>query len=117
MRKPVFDSIPGSEITPEAVYRDRRRLMQGLAAGLAGSLLGCDGDAEAKVETPAEAPPKAEIAGLTRWPQSTTEPRTSFRDATHYNNFYEFGTDKDDPAEYSSAFKPKPWTVEVAGDA
>jgi methionine sulfoxide reductase catalytic subunit len=117
MRRTLFDPIPGSEITPEAVYLDRRRLMQGIAAGVATSLVGCDRSAEAKVETPAEAPPQPQIAGLARWPQSATEPRTSFRDATHYNNYYEFGTDKSDPGENSARFQPKPWTVEVIGDA
>lgn len=47
---------------------------------------------------------------------STSEALTPFRDATSYNNFYEFGTDKSDPAERSGSFKPMPWRVEIDGE-
>ncbi len=47
---------------------------------------------------------------------STTEPLNSYRDVTTYNNFYEFGLDKGDPAKYASALKPRPWSVKVEGE-
>ena len=47
---------------------------------------------------------------------STTEPLNSYRDITTYNNFYEFGLDKGDPAKYAQALKPRPWSVKVEGE-
>ena len=117
MHRQLFDSIAGSEITPEAVYRDRRRIIQGVAGALAVGLVGCEGDAKAKVVTPGDAAPAPQIPGLKSWPGNAKDARTSFRDATQYNNFYEFGTDKADPANKSQAFKPRPWTVAIAGEA
>ena len=46
---------------------------------------------------------------------STTETPTSFEDITSYNNFYEFGTDKDDPSATRATFVTRPWTIEVEG--
>ncbi len=48
---------------------------------------------------------------------STTEAPNTFEDITTYNNFYEFGTDKSDPAEHSGRFRPQPWSVAIAGEA
>ena len=48
-------------------------------------------------------------------PLSTTETANSYEDATGYNNFYEFGTDKDDPKANAQRFKTKPWTIKVEG--
>jgi methionine sulfoxide reductase catalytic subunit len=100
--------VAPSEITSESVYLERRKLLQmALAAGVAG-------------------------IGSSAWPQfamaadlvakrneafSTKEPANTFEDITHYNNFYEFGTDKADPAANSARFKPQPWSVEVSGEA
>jgi len=91
-------------ITPEAVYRSRRALIR---AGLllpAAAMLGCSPSAESADERidPARAP---------------VEPLTRLEDATGYNNFYEFGTDKGDPAKHAGMLRTSPWQVTVAGEA
>ncbi len=110
-------SIAPSEITPEATFRDRRRVLAalGLAAvggaafpGLLSAQAAGTGTAPAKL-----APPK--FSRNERW--STKEAPTSQQDVTTYNNFYEFGTDKSDPAANSQQFRARPWSVEVDGEA
>ncbi|MEZ5558259.1 MAG: protein-methionine-sulfoxide reductase catalytic subunit MsrP [Pseudomonadales bacterium] len=100
-RKP--SDIPAADITPEAVYRDRRRFL-GDAGRLAGAaLLGGIGVRTGAVEQePAALAPGDELT-----PESIV---------TSYNNFYEFGTDKGDPARYAGALTTQPWTVEVGGE-
>jgi sulfoxide reductase catalytic subunit YedY len=93
-----------SEITPREIYLDRRRLMAGLAASLVGLV-----DA---AELPAA---RLQFAGNPRF--STKEAPNSYEDIRSYNNFYEFGTGKEDPSERSGRFKPTPWKVAVAGEA
>src|SRR5580704_1401472 len=63
---------------------------------------------------PAAAPVK--LAGLMKWPGSTTETLTPIEKTTDYNNYYEFGTDKDEPAKYAAHFQTSPWTVSVEGE-
>lgn len=117
---PRFDDIriAPSDITDEAVYRDRRRWLKALGYGLPLLVAGCgsNGDADAKT---AAAPPTGKAFDNVKRPSpyDATEPQTSWRDATSYNNYYEFGTDKDDPAKHSGKFKPQPWSVEIAGHA
>lgn len=100
-------AIPPSEITPEAVYRERRRFMQ---AGLALSgtvLLGAVPAAQANTAT---------YKGLTRSAFSTDEARTEYKDVTSYNNFYEFGTGKEDPAANAHTLKTSPWSLTIEGE-
>ena len=109
--------IKSSEITAQSIYLRRRDLLKGLAFAPA-LLAGCS-DAMQSPSAPIAAD---ELPGpkliYTRNPSfSSKEPPTSSKDATHYNNFYEFGTDKADPAQNSSRFKPKPWSVTIAGRA
>ena len=92
--------IPASEITPEAVYLDRRRFMAAAAGGL---FLG------------AAAPARAAALDARPGPYAIDETPTPEKDVTGYNNFYEFGMGKSDPASRSGAFKPTPWTVKVDG--
>ncbi len=113
-------SLPApSEITPQAIYRDRRRLLAaaGFAAtGLAATGLapGAAGVAHAQRVSPSEAS-LAKLPGKPS-PLSTMEKPTSYEDAITYNNFYEFGTDKSDPASYAGTLRPRPWTVAVEGE-
>jgi methionine sulfoxide reductase catalytic subunit len=117
--------LPSSEITPEGVYRSRREWLRGALAIAPALLVGCgqgDATADANVVTPAPAPgatppidPRFRDVIKSRY--STDEPLTSLRDATNYNNYYEFGTGKDDPVANAQDFKPLPWSVEVAGHA
>jgi sulfoxide reductase catalytic subunit YedY len=98
--------IPSSEITPEPLYLNRRAFISrltGVAAGAAvgGSLLAaCDARAE-------------EGAAAGEAPQG--DKLTSFEDITTYNNFYEFGTGKEDPARNATRFRTDPWSVKVDG--
>jgi len=119
MRRQHSDIRP-SEITSERVYRSRRELLKGLALALPALATGCtraaDGDAPA-TSAPAPADGTAPLAVAKRGAFSTDEPQTSRQDATHYNNYYEFGTGKADPAANSGRFRPRPWSVEIAGHA
>jgi len=89
----AFD-IPSSEITPETVYQNRRQFIRTAAALLL---------------------PATAAAQSKPGPYDTTEKVTPYEYATTYNNYYEFGTDRGDPAKNSRAFKTKPWTVSVEG--
>ncbi|MBS7455800.1 protein-methionine-sulfoxide reductase catalytic subunit MsrP [Coralloluteibacterium stylophorae] len=109
IRRPA-DVLP-SEITPEPVYRARRQLM---GAALATPLLGLAGCAEA--DTPA-AGGAADAATDTPDGFRTSEEQTRFANASTYNNFYEFGTGKADPAENAHTLQPVPWSVTVGGAA
>ena len=96
IKKP--DDIKSSEITPEALYYDRRDFLR--AAGLLG-IATATGSLAAFANRPGQGQQKDEL--------------TPFEDVTTYNNFYEFGTDKSDPSDNSKDFKTKPWTVRVEG--
>ncbi|HSH89896.1 MAG TPA: protein-methionine-sulfoxide reductase catalytic subunit MsrP, partial [Ramlibacter sp.] len=105
-----------SEITPPEVYRDRREILKLMASGVAGTALAswAARDALAQVQRPgklASLPSvKSAVPGAT-----TMEKATEYKDASTYNNFYEFGTDKADPAKNAHTLKTAPWTVEVDG--
>jgi sulfoxide reductase catalytic subunit YedY len=92
-----------SEITPREVYLDRRHFLTGTAGLLGGSVLG-QGDAGA-----------APLSNVAKSPFSTDEKLTSLKDVTSYNNYYEFGTDKADPARNAGSLKTAPWTVRIDG--
>jgi len=103
--------MPWSEITPEGVYRSRREFLQMAAVGSAGLaagsvLAGCEARPEA-----AQAP----LAFTKNQAYAVADPLNTFEEVTNFNNFYEFGTAKDDPARYASALTTKPWTVKVGG--
>ncbi|MDH5590725.1 MAG: protein-methionine-sulfoxide reductase catalytic subunit MsrP, partial [Gemmatimonadota bacterium] len=87
-----------AEVTPYETYLDRRRFIQGAAGAAAAVALVPDSVAGALAAT-----------GIGQ------EEVTPYEDVTSYNNFYEFGTDKSDPAKNAGSFTPRPWTVEVAG--
>jgi sulfoxide reductase catalytic subunit YedY len=108
---PALD-LPASAITPEPVYRARRRLIQfGLATPLLG-LVGCG--ASEPADAAGSAPPaRADSADGFR---AGDEP-TRFEDASSYNNFYEFGTGKADPAQNAGSLRTRPWSVLVSGEA
>jgi len=106
-------AIRPSDITPEGAYRTRREFL----AGLAGTgLLAAAPDvlAQALAGTgPAGSPLRySPNPGL-----STTEKKNTWEEITSYNNFYEFGTDKSDPAANSRNFRTRPWNVAVEGEA
>ena len=102
-----------SEITPRDVYEGRRTLLRLLAVGGASLALGIP--ARAQVSGPGKLPKlagaRSAVSGA-----ATMEKPTSYEDVTTYNNFYEFGTDKSDPAERAHTLKTRPWTVAVEGE-
>jgi len=93
-----------SEITPRERYLNRREIVAGLAgAGLLGFA------PAGTAATPLRFTPNPRL--------SLDETPNSYEEITAYNNFYEFGTDKGDPARLSGKFRPKPWSVTIAGEA
>jgi len=101
--------IRPSEITPQSVYRDRRLFMKAAGALALGA-------AAAVPAPPARADAGQKISGIVKSPYSTSEKANSLKDISSYNNYYEFGTDKDDPVEYAKRLKIRPWTVSVEGE-
>ena len=94
-----------SEITPKEVYLRRREFLASAAAAVAGF-------AVSQLATPANA---AEKLAIGKKLITTDDPLTPYNAVTTYNNFYEFGTDKGDPARNAKSFKPKPWSVAIEG--
>ena len=96
--------IRPSEITPEHIYNDRRKFLKSIAIGLGAT-------------------------ALSSWPLlkfdhldnivgsdlSVGDEKTSFKDITTYNNYYEFGTKKTDPSEYADKLTTDPWSVSIDG--
>jgi sulfoxide reductase catalytic subunit YedY len=108
------NAIPSSEITPKATYLNRRNFLAGTAIAGAAAVTGVGfRDLVAPLLT---ARANAKIDGLHKSPFSTTEKQTPYKDITTYNNFYEFSTDKDGPADLAKNFKTRPWTVTIDGD-
>jgi sulfoxide reductase catalytic subunit YedY len=105
--------IPSSEITPRETYMNRRAFITGAAAtGVVGAVAG---EGIARLMRPRDVA-AAEKLTLVKSPLSLTdEAPTLFEYITHYNNFYEFGVDKGDPARYAGTLKTRPWTVQVEG--
>ena len=106
-----------SEVTPRAVYEGRREWLGRVAAGAAGLTLSgwAARDALAVTTGPGKL---ARLPGArSAVPGAATMERpTSYQDVTTYNNFYEFGTDKSDPARHAGSLKTRPWTVAVEGE-
>jgi len=102
MRIPPRSTIPSSEITPEHVYLNRRHLVLGAAATGVSFMAG-------------GVPAQAATLKFTKSALSTTAKPTPYKDITSYNNFYEFGTDKADPAANAHTLTTKPWSLVVDG--
>ncbi|MCX9114518.1 protein-methionine-sulfoxide reductase catalytic subunit MsrP [Aeromonas veronii] len=105
------------DVTPEAVYQDRRLILKGLGLGAATlafptragvlDLLRGKEDAPQLATKPLNSKPAERPASLVLTPEEK---------ATSYNNFYELGTDKSDPARNGHFLKPEPWTLKVEGE-
>jgi sulfoxide reductase catalytic subunit YedY len=107
-----------SEITPHSVYRDRRDILKLMATGVAGAAMASWAAREALAQ--AQVPRPGKLAALPGAKSAvagamTMEKVTEYKDTAAYNNFYEFGTDKADPAKNAHTLKTTPWTVEVDG--
>ncbi|MDR7331014.1 protein-methionine-sulfoxide reductase catalytic subunit MsrP [Roseateles asaccharophilus] len=110
IRTPFAHEPLPSEITPRSAYLNRRTLIAGLGAAATSPLaLAQSAPGGGKL---AKLPgTRSAVAGA-----MVLDKPTSYADATSYNNFYEFGTDKSDPAERAHTLKPRPWTVSVEGE-
>jgi sulfoxide reductase catalytic subunit YedY len=119
------EKIPSSEITPEEIYNQRRNFMRGLfnasvlgaGAVLAGESFAAPGYLAAEGENKGPDWLKLQIASAQADKSPPAEALTPYKDVTQYNNFYEFGMQKEDPARRSGKFQPHPWKVEIAGEA
>ena len=103
------EDIKPSEITPEQLYYNRREWIHMASAALGGIAVG------SIVSENTLAASRQDYKLKAKGQYDTDEKINSYKDITTYNNYYEFGTDKSDPAENSGPFKPKPWTVAVEG--
>lgn len=110
IKKP--SDIAASEITSKDLYLNRRKFMLGAGAVAAAAALGTKLTKVVSPEQVAEANSK-----LTYKPggYGTTEKQTPLKDIENYNNYYEFSTDKYEPAKLAANFKPTPWSVKVDG--
>jgi sulfoxide reductase catalytic subunit YedY len=113
-RSPDGIEIPfASEITPRAVFESRRAFIRQLAVGtIAGGAL-----AEMLArEAFAQAAGSQKLAAQANPNYVVMDKPSAYKDATTYNNFYEFGTDKSDPAGYAGTLKTRPWTLAIEGE-
>ena len=101
-----------SEITPRALVENRRQAVQHLLLG-AGALT-APSWATGQTQAPGKLPPLAHKPSQVPGAQALDKP-SAYQDATGYNNFYEFGTDKSDPAANAHTLKTTPWTVDIEG--
>ena len=116
-----FTHALSREITPESIYTERRAWLMHMATGVAGLSMAAWASREALaqgsgtiVTRPGKLPPLtgavSRVSGA-----NTMEKFTPYADASSYNNFYEFGTDKADPAKYAHTLQTKPWAVDIEG--
>jgi sulfoxide reductase catalytic subunit YedY len=107
------EDIRSSEITPKSVYLNRRKFLAG--AALAGAAAATGIGLREIVSPSATAFAGNKINGIQKSPLSTTETVTPYKDVTNYNNYYEFSTEKDEPAKLAQKFRTRPWKVKIDG--
>ena len=102
-----------SEVTPKELYLNRRQFITGASAAalsVGATLAGID------VSAPRQAGAGEKLPNIKKGPYGTDEKQNSFKDITTYNNFYELGVEKGDPAENAKYLTTRPWTVSVEGE-
>jgi sulfoxide reductase catalytic subunit YedY len=104
--------IRSSEITDKKLYLRRREFIEAAAFGAVGAATAGFGVPPADA---APSWPRVKVPNFTKTDYGTGEKPNSYQDITTYNNYYEFGTDKEDPANNAGTLKTKPWTVKVDG--
>ena len=103
-----------ADVTPKSVYLDRRKFLR--AMGIVGAAAAV-GKGLFELASPSQTALAAtKFTSLAKSPFSTSEKQNSYEDVTHYNNFYEFGTDKSDPAKNAKNFNTSNWVVSVEGE-
>ena len=103
-----------SDITPRDVYMNRRKFLYGMGLTAGAALAGKT--VADLISPPARAYAYTKLQGMSGSPYSTTEKITPEQVVTTYNNYYEFGTDKDEPSKNAQKFVTSPWTVSVEGE-
>jgi sulfoxide reductase catalytic subunit YedY len=103
-----------ADVTPKSVYLDRRKFLR--AMGIVGATALAGRSLFELASTPQSVFAATKLTGLAKSPFSTTEKQNTYEDVTHYNNFYEFGTGKSDPAKNAQKFQTSPWVVSVEGE-
>jgi sulfoxide reductase catalytic subunit YedY len=103
-----------ADVTPRSVYLNRRKFLQ--AMGIVGATAVASQRLLELVSPSQTTFAGAKLTGLSKSPFSTTEKQNTYDEVTHYNNFYEFGTEKGDPAKNSKNFNTSNWSVSVEGD-
>jgi sulfoxide reductase catalytic subunit YedY len=112
IKKPA--DIASSEITPKSLYLNRRKFLLGVSAAAGAAAVGRKLREIASPSAIVHA--GSTIEGIQKSPLSTTgEKLTPLKDITNYNNYYEFSTDKYQPAGLAKDFKTRPWTISVEG--
>src|SRR5712692_6272395 len=127
-----ISSESASGITPESLFHRRREfiknaaLFAGSSAAIGGGLLWVMSGGRPDEPTPKGPSPSlaggnpaaadAGSAAAARGPYDTDESKTPLKDVSGYNNFYEFGVDKSDPAQHAQSLRPKPWSVSIEGE-
>jgi sulfoxide reductase catalytic subunit YedY len=101
-----------ADVTPKDVYFNRRNFLRGLGIAGAATLVG---ERFASVLSPTSASASTKLTTV-KSAYTVPEKISSENDVTHYNNFYEFGSDKSDPAKNAQKFVTSPWTVSVEGE-
>jgi sulfoxide reductase catalytic subunit YedY len=110
-RKP--SDLTYADVTPKSLYLNRRKFLRGI--GIAGAAaVACQ--SLLRIAWPTDSVYAGTKLSFVKGPFNTDEKVTPYNDVTHYNNFYEFGTDKGDPAKNSQQFRTSPWTVSVEGE-
>jgi sulfoxide reductase catalytic subunit YedY len=115
-----FSHEKPSEITPREVFEGRRSLLLRMATGLSAGAMASLSSAQAFAQTTVAYAPPGKLSILNARASTldggvTMEKLTAYKDASSYNNFYEFGTDKADPARNAHTLVTSPWTVEIEG--
>ncbi|MEY3485931.1 MAG: hypothetical protein RLZZ586_1661, partial [Pseudomonadota bacterium] len=104
--------IQSSDVTPRRVFEQRREWLKTAAMGSMAMGLGSWLEREAFAKTPIA---KEKLAAKFNEQYSTKETATSYEEVTSYNNFYEFGMDKDEPAKYAERLQTRPWAISIEG--
>jgi len=103
-----------ANVTPKGVYTNRRKFLRDM--GMAGAAAAIAGEKILSIASPNLTAYATTKLNFVKGKFNTDEKITPINDVTHYNNFYEFGTDKSDPAKNSQNFRTTPWTVSVEGE-
>ncbi len=107
------EDIRWSEITPKSLYLNRRKFLAG--AAMAGAVAATGAGLRELIAPSMKALAGNKIDGIKKSPFSTTEAITPFKDVSNYNNYYEFSTEKDEPAKLATKFRTRPWKVKIEG--